>query len=171
MSETKQCPCNSGFYYASCCQAVLTGQAIAATAEALMRSRYSAYVAGDIDYLLRTWHPSTRPSSIDADTIPGWCGLEVIRTEKGLKVKDDDEGIVEFQATAQACHNIVKLHEASRFVKEAGQWLYVSGDITEDSPQAGNKSIKVGRNCPCPCGSGQKYKKCCGPRVSSRTDR
>jgi SEC-C motif-containing protein len=86
----------------------------------------------------------------------------LIRTEKGLK--DDDEGTVEFQATAQACHKIVKLHEASRFVKEAGQWLYVAGDIMEDSLQAGNKSIKVGRNCPCPCGSGQKYKKCCGPK-------
>jgi len=160
MTDTKQCPCNSGILYAECCAALLSGQTVAVTAEGLMRSRYSAYVAGDIAYLLRTWHPSTRPPALDAETFPGWCGLEIIRTEKGQE--DDNEGIVEFKATALSRDTIVKLHEESRFVKEAGQWLYVSGEITEDVPQVGCQTKKVGRNCLCPCGSGKKFKKCCG---------
>jgi len=126
----------------------------------LMRSRYSAYVAGDIAYLLRSWHPSTRPAAIEAATIPEWCGLEIIRTEQGLE--DDEAGLVEFQATARSHQNIPTLHEVSHFVQEAGQWLYVAGDVREDS-RAGKPTDKVGRNCACPCGSGKKFKKCCGP--------
>jgi SEC-C motif-containing protein len=140
---------------------VLSGPKKAATAEALMRSRYSAYVMGDIAYLLLTWHSSTRPPAIDPDTIPDWCGLDIIRTDKGQV--DDDEGIVEFKATALSHGRILTLHEVSRFVQEAGQWLYVSGDVIGDSSQEGRITEKVGRNCLCPCGSGKKFKKCCGP--------
>lgn len=160
MSDLKQCPCKSGKLYSECCGAVLSGQ-IATTAVSLMRSRYSAYVAGDIAYLLKTWHPSTRPHSIEAGTIPSWCGLKIIRTENGQG--NDDEGVVEFIATALAQGKIVQLHEASHFVKEAGQWLYVSGDMIEDLPQVGSEEKKAGRNSLCPCGSGKKFKKCCGP--------
>lgn len=125
-----------------------------------MRSRYSAYAAADINYLLKTWHPSTKPPSIETGTIPSWCGLTIIRTEKGLE--NDDEGTVEFIAVALLQSKIVKLHEVSHFVKEVGKWLYVSGDIIEDFPQAECKAMKTGRNCLCPCGSGKKFKKCCG---------
>jgi SEC-C motif-containing protein len=127
----------------------------------LMRSRYSAYVAGDIAYLLRTWHPSTRPPAIEAATIPDWCGLEIIRTEQGLE--GDETGKVEFQATARSHHNNLTLHEVSHFVQEAGQWLYVAGEVREDCSRAGKPADKVGRNRACPCGSGKKFKKCCGP--------
>ena len=160
MTDTKQCPCNSGLFYSQCCEAVLSGQVAAATAEKLMRSRYSAYVAGDTTYVLKTWHPSTRPLAIEADTIAGWCGLTIIRTEKGLE--NDEDGIVEFIATALVHGRTVRLHETSHFVKEAGQWLYVSGETMEAAPQPANTAMKVGRNCLCPCGSGKKFKKCCG---------
>jgi len=125
-----------------------------------MRSRYSAYVMGDISYVLKTWHSSTRPSAIDPATLPNWCSLEIIRTEKGQV--DDDEGVVEFKAKALSLNKMFELHEVSRFVKEAGQWLYVSGDVGEDSQEAGREADKVGRNSPCPCGSGKKFKRCCG---------
>jgi SEC-C motif-containing protein len=160
MNENQRCPCQSGLWYSECCEAVLSGRKQAGTAEALMRSRYSAYVVGDTAYVLRTWHASTRPSTLETDTIPAWCGLEIIRTEKGQE--EDDEGLVEFRARALSQQNLVELHEESRFVKEDGQWLYVSGDIREETPPKARATDKVGRNSPCPCGSGKKYKKCCG---------
>jgi SEC-C motif-containing protein len=125
-----------------------------------MRSRYSAYVVGDIPYVLNTWHASTRPSAIDPATLPNWCSLEIIRTEKGQA--DDDEGLVEFNAKAFSLHKTIELHEVSRFIKVAGQWLYVSGDVRGSRRGAGHETEKVGRNVPCPCGSGKKFKRCCG---------
>jgi len=156
----KLCPCNSNLPYADCCGLLHTGGKIAPTAESLMRSRYTAYVVKDVDYLLRTWHPSTRPSGIDADTIPDWHTLQIIHTEKGME--SDGHGIVEFRAMASSNKQILSLHEISRFVKEDGQWFYVDGDIVDDSPPGQVRSQKIGRNAPCPCGSGKKAKKCCG---------
>ncbi len=126
-----------------------------------MRSRYTAYVVRDVDYLIKTWHPSTRPISINPDTIPEWYGLQIMRTENGTA--SDDQGIVEFKATSLSHKKIWRLHEISRFQKEDGQWLYVDGDIKGDSPPVVRKGEKVGRNDPCTCGSGKKFKKCCGP--------
>jgi SEC-C motif domain protein len=125
-----------------------------------MRSRYTAYVVGDISYVLKTWHGSTRPSAIDPATLPNWCSLEIIRTEKGQA--DDDEGVVEFRAKALSLHKTIELHEVSRFVKEAGQWVYVSVDVRGSRKEAGRETAKAGRNTPCPCGSGKKIKRCCG---------
>ena len=159
MTDTKQCPCDSGVLYTDCCEGVLSGQRKAASAEALMRSRYTAYVNGDLTYVLQTWHPSTRPTAIDPAAIPDWCHLEIIQTKRGKA--EDHVGIVEFQATARPDGKILKLHEISRFVKEGGEWLYVSGKIIGDLPPVQPKAGKVGRNCLCPCGSGKKFKKCC----------
>lgn len=161
MPDQSPCPCGSGLLFQQCCAPVLYGFKKARTAEMLMRSRYAAYVAGNIAYLMETWHPSTRPAAIEAATIPEWCSLEIIRTEQGLE--DDETGRVEFRATARSHQNILTLHEVSHFVREAGQWLYVGGDVGEDRPRAGKAADKVGRNCACPCGSGKKFKKCCGP--------
>lgn len=117
-----------------------------------MRSRYSAFVMRLSEYLSATWHPSTRPGSLDIshdDTV--WERLVIVTTEKGAEL--DREGIVEFAAFYPGG----QLHERSRFVKEDERWYYVDGDILP--PIA---SEKLGRNDPCPCGSGKKYKKCCG---------
>ncbi|MFH2123935.1 MAG: YchJ family protein [Pseudomonadota bacterium] len=166
MTDTAPCPCNSDRPYAKCCEPLLSGDRIASTAEALMRSRYTANVIRDVAYLLRSWHPSTRPDMIDPATIPDWYGLHIVRTEQGME--NDNEGIVEFKASACIQEKPWQLHEISRFVKKDGQWLYVDGDIKEDSPPAGKNDAKIGRNAPCHCGSGKKFKKCCGGGKSDR---
>lgn len=154
------CPCGSGFVYGKCCHPFHTGKRNAPTAEALMRSRYSGYVVKAITYLLQTWHPSTRPQTIDPTTIASWCGLKIMRTSKGRK--SDNESTVEFIATAMNSGKISQLHEVSRFVKEDGCWLYVSGEVKENNARPKPATGKIGRNAPCPCGSGKKFKKCCG---------
>lgn len=160
MAHSKQCPCGSGIPYAVCCEPLLSGHTQAATAEALMRSRYTAYAERNIGYLLRTWHPSTRPSVLDPATMPDWCSLEIVRTERGGA--GDEEGLVEFVATALLGKRLCKLHEASRFVREGGQWYYLDGDMTGAGESVEADTAKVGRNDPCSCGSGRKFKKCCG---------
>jgi SEC-C motif-containing protein len=159
MSNINACPCNSGRPHFSCCEPIISGKMAAVTAEALMRSRYTAYVVKNMDYLLKTWHPSTRPANIDFSTIPQWSGLHIIGTVAGNE--SDSYGMVEFKATSLSPGKIIQLHEKSRFVKEHDQWFYVDGDIMGNKlPNAQIK--KVGRNQPCPCGSGKKFKKCCG---------
>ncbi|MBI4794169.1 MAG: SEC-C domain-containing protein [Deltaproteobacteria bacterium] len=161
MTDTNICPCNSGASYAACCEPLLAGDRPAETALALMRSRYTAYVVRNVDYLLKTWHPSTRPAAIDPAAIPEWYGLHIVRTEKGMAT--DGDGVVEFKATALAREKMWRLHEVSRFMKKDGQWLYVDGDTKGETPPAARRAPKVGRNEPCPCGSDRKFKKCCGP--------
>lgn len=158
MTDCDRCPCNSGAAYTACCQPLLTGTGHAATAATLMRSRYTAYVTHNVEYLLNSWHPSTRPAHFDPSSIPDWHDLRIVRTEAGLE--NDRQGIVEFIATALSQRNAFTLHEVSRFIKEEGQWFYVDGDILPEPPPVA-KSEKIGRNEPCPCGSGKKFKKCC----------
>ena len=124
------CPCGSGQAYAACCCAFIDNGALPTTAERLVRSRYSAYVLAREDYLLRTWHGSTRPAQLglqDAGTVK-WLGLKILRCEAGGV--DDREGIVEFMARYQVNGRAERLHEVSRFVRDAGQWLYVHGQIS-----------------------------------------
>lgn len=127
------CPCGSGAGYAACCgrfhDEVGADHLAAPTAEALMRSRYSAYVLGLESYLLATWHPRTRPAAIEPQP-PGlrWLGLEIKRhVDAG-----DGTAIVEFVAKSKLGGRAHRLHETSRFerVDEAGgRWLYVDGDV------------------------------------------
>jgi SEC-C motif-containing protein len=123
-----------------------------------MRSRYTAYVLQDYPHVLKTCHESTRPAADEFDDGQSvdWCALEILDTEAGGQ--DDDEGIVEFVASYKSQGTVLGLHEIAKFIKEDGQWFYVDGDIVKP-PQA--RSEKIGRNDPCPCGSGKKYKKCC----------
>ena len=109
--------------YSACCGRYLKAGQSADTAEALMRSRYVAYVRGRADYLLQTWHPTTRPATLDlADEPGGWLGLKVVRIEAGGP--EDTAGIVEFVARYKVNGRAHRLHEISRFVREAGQWWY-----------------------------------------------
>lgn len=120
------CPCGSGEAYAACCGPLLRAEALAETAESLMRSRYSAFVVGDVDHLLRTWHPRTRPSRLDLDDELHWTGLEVEAVAGGGP--DDTTGLVEFRARWAVHGRTGELHELSRFERRAGRWLYVDGD-------------------------------------------
>ena len=154
--ELQVCVCGSGQLFADCCSPLLTGKKVAKTAEQLMRSRYSANVVGDERYLLASWHHTTRPPGLDMAASPQWIGLVVVDVENGRET--DLSGQVEFKATYMQAGKTAVLHERSTFVQENDKWFYVDG-IT---PDLGGKSAqKVGRNAPCPCGSGRKYKKCC----------
>ena len=127
------CPCgNANKEYTDCCARYLNGREDAATAEALMRSRYTAYTLENEDYLLATWHPSTRPDSLKLADGPHkkWLGLRVSRHEQTGK----DHSVVEFVARYKVGGRAHRLHEISRFVRESGRWFYVDG---ETSPATG----------------------------------
>ena len=125
---TSPCPCGTALPYARCCGRWHEGpeHLQAPTAEALMRSRYSAFVLGLRDYLLATWHPSTRPPTVEPNE-PGlrWLGLDVKRHE----VQGDTHATVGFVARSKLGGRAHRLHEHSRFVREDGRWYYVDGDI------------------------------------------
>lgn len=127
MKPGEPCPCGGGQRYTACCGPLHAGEQPAASAEALMRSRYSAYVLKLADYLLATWHPSTRPSELDlAADDSKWLGLDVKRHE----VQDDDRAMVEFVARYRIAGRGHRLHELSRFVREEGRWFYVDGELS-----------------------------------------
>jgi SEC-C motif domain protein len=127
MQSSAPCPCGSNKPFARCCERYLIGADAAPTAEALMRSRYSAYVLLREDYLLATWHASTRPAELGlAREVPAkWIGLDVRRHEQA----DDQHAIVEFVARYKINGRAHRLHEVSRFVSEDGRWLYVDGVV------------------------------------------
>ncbi|MGV6827259.1 MAG: YchJ family protein [bacterium] len=158
------CHCGSGRSFEECCEPIINGDQLAPTAEAMMRARYSAYVVGNAKFLGESLHPAHRQDWDEAATRrwsehSEWLGLEVRGIEAGQK--GDQEGLVEFVALYKEDGLPRKHHEISRFKKEGKQWYYVDGEMPKPETQR-NEGPKVGRNDPCPCGSGKKYKKCCG---------
>ena len=170
----KKCPCGSGRSYSDCCEPYITGKAKAPTAEALMRSRYSAYAEHAVDYIIdtcvhRAENDIDYKSTRDWSERPTWLGLKIISTEKGGP--GDTEGTVEFEATYEQDGLKDVHHETAKFIKENGDaitkgdaadgtWLYEEGRVTPHTIV--RTAPKTGRNEPCPCGSGKKYKHCCG---------
>ena len=121
----RRCPCGTGLSYAECCGRFHDGTAHAATAEQLMRSRYSAFAVGDAGYLLATWHPSTRPRGLELDPHTRWTGLDVLGTTGGTLLAA--EGTVEFRAHHVVDREAGAQHENSRFRREGGRWYYLDG--------------------------------------------
>lgn len=117
------CPCGSAETYETCCGRFHGGTAAAPTAESLMRSRYSAFVKRDEGYLLRTWHPRTRPARVEFDPGMRWTGLEILATSDGSAFHTT--GTVTFRASYQGG----SLHERSRFERVDGAWVYVDGEF------------------------------------------
>jgi len=162
------CPCGSGSSLEACCGPILAG-APARTAEALMRSRYTAYVLGDFDHLERTQAPETR-LAFDRSRAEStaraveWTRLEILATSGGGEA--DQTGTVEFAAHHRQGGQAHVLREVSRFRREQGHWVYIDGQVSVEGQASvegtTRRVTKVGRNDPCPCGSGKKYKKCCG---------
>lgn len=144
------CPCGSGKNFADCCQPFLQNKARPASPEQLMRSRYSAFATGSIDYLIATHHPSKHQAD-DRQSL-----AETIATTEwlSLRVLNASGKFVDFVAFHQTGGNIGQLHEKSEFVFENGRWYYLSGVVLP--------AIKLERNDPCWCGSGRKLKKCHG---------
>ena len=122
MHASPPCPCNPDTAYGQCCKPLHEGLP-APTAQALMQSRYAAYVLGRVEYLLSTWHPSTRPPGLELET-PKWLGLTLKRSKTS-----GDAAEVEFVARYKVQGKAYRLHETSRFVREHGRWFYVDGDI------------------------------------------
>lgn len=119
-----RCPCLSSLPYAECCGPLHSGEALAATAERLMRSRFSAFAVADAAYLLATWHPSTRPVTLDLDEELRWYRLDILsRTRGGLA---DTAGTVEFVAWYRGTET-GSLHEVSLFIRERDRWWYLDG--------------------------------------------
>jgi SEC-C motif-containing protein len=119
------CPCGSGAPYSRCCRPFHTGQADAPTAEALMRSRYSAFVKRLPRYLVDTWSPADRPARLDLDHTVRWTGLQIVATAAGGV--DDKSGTVEFIAGYQSPAGPGELHEVSRFGRDGAGWIYLGG--------------------------------------------
>ncbi|MFJ6938699.1 YchJ family protein [Streptomyces sp. NPDC101132] len=120
---TAPCPCGLPADYANCCGRYHSGAQQAPTAELLMRSRFSAFAVGDVPYLLRSWHPSTRPPRLDLDPEQQWVRLEILGSERGALF--DTEGSVEFRAHYREGGHTGSLHENSSFARERGAWVYV----------------------------------------------
>jgi len=147
------CPCGSAVEYSLCCQHYLSGNQHAPAPSQLMRSRYTAFVMHDADYLIKTWHPSCQSTAFREDLLRGftsteWLGLTVFAADEG---EHSHEGYVSFVARFREQGKTGAIIERSRFLKENDRWYYVDGTRP-----------LFGRNDPCPCGSGKKFKKCCG---------
>ncbi|HIW35805.1 MAG TPA: YchJ family protein [Candidatus Treponema faecavium] len=162
--NTELCPCGSGKPYSSCCYPIIQGTVLAPTAEALMRARYTAYVKHEIDFIIDTCEHAEGINEIDRNATIAWSnesvwqGLKILRTEKGTE--NDTEGVVEFEATYTRKGLRDVHHETGSFKKIDGKWLYSVGVLKTTTIVREGK--KIGRNERCPCGSGRKYKQCCG---------
>ena len=157
------CPCGSSNEYEKCCGLYISGTEKAPTAEALMRSRYTAYTTQEVEYIHNTHHPASR-QSLDLDEVRAWAadskwlGLQIKNVDGGGT--EDQIGEVEFIATfenAAGCH---EHHEHSTFEKLDGIWFFKEGKVFNQPVK--REVPKIGRNEPCLCGSGKKFKKCCG---------
>ena len=157
------CPCASGKPYSECCEPYLLGRAKPETAALLMRSRYTAYALSSVDYIYETSCPRVQkefdaPKTKSWSQSATWSGLEILREVKGSP--DDENGIVEFVAHYTVNDKPFNHHEIATFEKHNGVWVFIDGRIIGTDPER-RDTPKIGRNEPCPCGSGKKYKKCC----------
>ncbi len=153
------CLCGSGVDDQQCCGPYHSGEKIPATAEALMRSRYSAYVLRNAVYLQETWGANKRPEKIDfSREKTDWLRLEVIETKKG-GIKDS-KGVVAFKAFFMQDGEEHVMNEVSRFTKINGRWFYLGG-VIKSMCKVGLQTNQ-GKSALCACGSGKKFKRCCG---------
>lgn len=148
------CPCQSGEIYDNCCGRFITHRAVAENAQQLMRSRYSAYTLNEEGYLNQTWHADYRPKNLQLDDQVKWIKLDILDfSEQG------ETAMVEFEVLLRVSDKVDVMHEKSQFVFEQGAWFYTTGEMMPPTRSA----WKPGRNNACPCGSGLKFKRCCGP--------
>jgi SEC-C motif-containing protein len=154
------CFCGSGIDYIQCCGLFHSGDKLPVTAQDLMRSRFTAYALNDTKYLWDTWDATTRPAvekiDFSRENIEWQC-LEIVDTKKGEA--KDNKGMVEFKAFYRENGEGHVLHEISRFTKINGRWFYLGGVVK--SVGKISRPSNQGKNAPCPCGSGKKFKRCC----------
>ncbi len=163
---TAPCPCKSGLSFEDCCGPALSGLTPAKTALALMRSRFTAYKTGNHAYLRQTakrdplavLDPGYQGAASKPDV--EWVDLEIVETVAGGGT--DETGIVSFTAHYRQNGQVFALRERSNFERRNGAWIYTDGVIDPNTKPGWVRPI--GRNDPCPCTSGRKFKKCCGAR-------
>lgn len=157
------CPCGSEKELAECCAPIIDGT-LALTAEALMRARYTAFVTKQIGDFLKDTLVAEKQDQFDLREVEMSAreaegqGFELRAIEGGDE--GDETGTVEYVARFRIHGQVQAHHELASFQRQDGRWLYVDGQV--NPRQAPRQVAKVGRNDPCPCGSGQKFKKCCG---------
>jgi len=163
MTENNEtCPCGSGALFSNCCEPIIKGTRESETAEELMRARYSAFVTHGIDFIVASTHSRTR-KEIDLDYIREWSetstwhGLQILDT----RIVNDNKAYISFEARFTQRGEEQKHREKSLFEREHEQWRFVTGDELKN-PTVRYEAPRPGRNDPCPCGSGKKYKKCHG---------
>jgi SEC-C motif-containing protein len=160
----KACHCGSGKDYSECCELFIKGKSNPKTAQELMRARYCAFVEQEIDFIMDTVYPD-QPNAMTREAVERWAantewkGLEIISTENGGV--DDSKGMVEFKAYSTVENTTQAHHEKAHFIKKGKKWFFEDGEAVSPE-QIKREAPKTGRNDPCPCGSGKKYKKCCG---------
>ena len=158
------CSCGQSSAYSKCCKPYIDGTKVAPSAEALIRSRYTAYVKGVVDYILETHHAESRENLSREATEKWskeseWLGLDIINVKGGGE--NDSEGTVEFTARYRSPDRaIVTHHEISTLEKVDGRWYFKDAQMINRPSE--RQEAKIGRNAPCPCGSGKKYKRCHG---------
>ena len=158
------CHCGKGESFKTCCGPFLAREKKASSADELMRTRYSAFVEGDIDYIMDTHDPDT-VGQIDRDSTEAWAkesdwiSMEILDTERGEG--EDNFGRVDFCATYKLKGSKVEHRESATFRQHNGVWMFTDGEQIS-GPPVKREGPKVGRNDPCSCGSGKKFKKCCG---------
>jgi SEC-C motif domain protein len=158
------CPCGSEKTYEECCGPFIEGKQVPPTAEALMRSRYTAFTKAKVDYIMST-HDPDRITEVDRKSTREWAensewlGFTLVSKEGGGE--SDEEGVVEFIAQYKMRGTKVEHRERATFRKRNQRWVFVDGAELAGPPVRRDES-RVGRNDPCPCGSGKKYKKCHG---------
>ena len=158
--ENMTCPCGSGAAFKDCCEPVINGTRESDTAEELMRARYSAFVTGAVDFIISSTHSRTRNEVDRASTqewseTSTWRGLQILET----KQVNENKAYVSFEAQFTQNGKDENHREKSLFEREQGKWRFVTGDELKN-PTVRYETPPPGRNDPCPCGSGKKYKKC-----------
>lgn len=168
MEQFEHCPCCSGKLFAACCRDIIAGTVQADSPLSLMRSRYTAHVCKNMSHIINTMAKKALKLFDEEKTSSEWfeqhiwTKLEIIDAPPISKY--DRDGYVEFKAHYTLNDDQHILHERSKFIKENGRWIYVSGQPKKPQIVTTNK---VGRNDACPCGSGKKYKKCCNSNTNS----
>ncbi len=153
------CPCGTGQNYTDCCGKYISGQNVPETPEQLMRSRYTAFTEANVDYIGKTMK-SPALDDFDANGTQHWAKKVVWQKLEVMNSSvNNNMGFVEFTAYYSEHNQQFTLHECSEFRLDDGRWYYISGK--QKQRQLIAKKLNIGRNDPCHCGSGKKYKKCC----------
>ncbi|MGA1202069.1 MAG: YchJ family protein [Planctomycetota bacterium] len=165
VDPNQPCPCGAGRTYGECCQPYHARDRWPESPELLMRSRYSAFSAGEVSFLVDSLDSSKRTEADERELgewarNSDWLGLEILETHGGGPTESD--GTVEFDARyrVKEAGEEVRHRELASFKKRDGVWYFLDGKVRGGEPIQ-NEAPKVGRNDPCPCGSGRKFKKCC----------